>query len=134
MHVCVYESDLSCSAAATESGSATAQNVTVGESHTFTCVFLGFPPPTMSWAFNGRPIADGATFVTEQQAQIESRGVIMTRSHLSFTVHSTMFTGRYKCMAAGDAREYQLHVQGMEHEDCTVVSPLCLLQFQQKFW
>lgn len=106
--------------------SATAENVTIGKSHMFTCVFLGYPPPILSWTFNGRPIADGATFVTEQQTQVdESRGVIMTSSHLSFIAHSIVFTGRYKCMAAGHAREYQLHVQGMEHVQefaCTVTA------------
>lgn len=71
----------------------------------------------LRWTHEDRPIANGAGFAIEQQTQVEgSHGVVVTRSRLNFTAHSTRFSGRYKCRASGNTlheQEYHLQVQGM---------------------
>lgn len=94
-------------------GSAVTQNVTIGERHELSCDFVGYPSPTVLWTFNGRPAA-GAPFSTHSHDSGQ-RGQIIIRSHLSFTPHSVLFSGRYQCMAAENplqAADFQLSVQG----------------------
>jgi hypothetical protein len=82
----------------------------------FTCTFLGFPSPALIWTFNGRATANGTVFDINQETHVDSSsGIMITRSHISFVAHSTAFTGRYKCRAAGntfDTEEFQLNVHG----------------------
>ena len=105
------------------------QNVTMGQGHMLTCAVLGYPPPVLRWTLDDQPITDDTHFAIDQQTRVESlSGVAVTTSHLSFTVHSTRFAGRYKCLAVGNAlhvREYHLQVQGV----CTVLRDTRIMAF-----
>lgn len=87
------------------------QNVTIGEGHELSCVFVGYPPPTVNWTFNGLP-ADGTAFSHQQTHYIGPAGQVITRSHLSFVAHSLLFTGSYQCMAAAQTAAITVNVQG----------------------
>lgn len=98
--------------AVADSSAPAVQNATLFDSnHELSCDFYGYPPPrSLGWVFNNQS-ADSAVF-SKWQTQISRSGEIITRSSLSFNIHSVMFSGKYTCTAGSAEFTYQVHVQG----------------------